>query len=182
MKFEHRPSSLIFGLDPASDKEMNAFGKICQIAQHGASYDENWKALGYDVPKNGIFSGFFQTEQEKKAKVLYTILLDRIIHIGFEVTGIKVVNVDSYLVANKKELKNRDLQECWRRWSRWNEKVKYRFEREHLSTNDAERLENVLKFIEYSYEEVFKEIFKGFKSRKRFVHPSYDPKHPDRRY
>ena len=57
MKFENRPSSLIVGLTPASDKEMNVFGKICQIAEHGASYDENWKALGYDVPKNGFFSG-----------------------------------------------------------------------------------------------------------------------------
>lgn len=181
MKFENRPSSLIVGLTPASDKEMNVFGKICQIAEHGASYDENWKALGYDVPKNGFFSGFFQTEQEKKAQVLYTILLDRIINIGFKVTGIKVVDVDSYLVANKMELKNRDLQECWRRWSCWNETVEYRFEREHLSTNDAEKLENVLKFIEYSYKEVFQDIFKDFKPRKHYA-SGYSSKNPNRRF
>ena len=162
-----------------TDEEMNAFGKICKVAEHGVKYDENWKALGYKCPKDFFSTFSFNSEKSKKAKIIYDVLMDCIIEAGLHCIGIRAWMVECRLRLCNSILINSDIANSIQRLSKM--KIEYnsnlpviksfqvsgRFIENGLSTQDAERLEGVLAMIQFSYAEIFSDIFKDFPKRNR---------------
>ena len=153
-----------------TEKQMEAFAQICGIAEHGASYEQNWEALGYSYPKNNLISFFFSNEENKKSKILYEELLDIIISIGVLEIGTASSSIIEYLKVHNQRLKNQDIKKSLERIDRErlqrkisNKGIADRFQKEGLSTDDAERLDRVLNMIEFSYSELFSEMFKEFR-------------------
>lgn len=153
---------------PPNENEMNAFTKICQIAEHGAKLEQHWKALGYSCPKSNWLGTLLPTENSKKSKILYEKLIDCIVDTGLKTIGTDLSDIAFFLKLEGKRLKNDDLQNCLdMRCFSLEVSVEDRFKRQNLSLGDAQRLDNVFKMIQYSYEEVFSEIFKNYKRGKR---------------
>lgn len=159
----------------ASEKEMAAFAKICQVAKHGVKYKENWNALGYSYPNKSLLSFIFKSDKNSKMTIndlLKDFLLDNIVCAGLEVIGLQPGKVLTYLSVNRKELNDEDLSKGLCRRFHYGEKkiggltsifsLENRLNEEGLSTRDAKRLESVLEMIKASYTEVFTDIFKDY--------------------
>ncbi len=167
-KIKNSRISISFGAMVATENEMNAFMKICQVAEHGASYNENWKALGYSYPKTGILGSFFKSANDKKSELLLKKLIDTIVSAGLNVIRVKADSIscgfDFYGKKFKNVLKTVELQEGLQRGFRLSKmSVESLFRYNKLTTNDASRLDNVFKMIDFSYTEIFNEIFKEYK-------------------
>ena len=97
---------------PPNENEMNAFTKICQIAEHGAKLEQHWKALGYSCPKSNWLGTLLPTENSKKSKILYEKLIDCIVDTGLKTIGTDLSDIAFFLKLEGKRLKNDDLQNC----------------------------------------------------------------------
>lgn len=162
-------STEFYGPIMATEKSMNAFAQICQIAEHGATYDKNWEALGYSCPKNSLISSFFPNERDKKAKIIYEELLDTIISAGLLKIHEANSSIQAYLNYHNQQLRNKEIKNSLvriggERLDRMihNKGIGDRFEKAGLSTDDAERIDNVLRMIGFSYSELFSGMFKDF--------------------
>ena len=164
-KIKDKRVFISYGPAVPTKNEMEAFLKICQVAEHGASFSENWKALGYSYPKTDSFFGaLFQSDNYKKAMILQKKLIDTIVAAGLKVIGLSADSASSGMDFYGKVLNNKDLQEALQRKFRWSEStVEYLFRFNKLSTNDAARLENVFKMISLSYSEIFIDMYIDFK-------------------
>lgn len=158
----------------ATEKEMAAFSKICDVAKHGVKYEENWKALGYSYPDKGFLSFFTKSEDTpamKKSKLLKEFLLDTIVYAGLDVIGVSPSAVCQYLLNNNKQLSDKDLHEGLRyRSFHYGEKnldgsyfsLEDCLNENGLPAHDAKRLESILLMIRASYTDIFMQIFKDY--------------------
>ena len=159
---------LNFAPPVATETEMEAFAKICQVAEHGIQYEGNWQILGYSYPKKGFFSSFFSSKNSKRTKsdILKELLVDTIVLAGFNVIDPSSKSLRNrvleYLKRNDIVLKNEDLQKGVDRC--FSHRVfpasDYLKDAGGVSKGEGERLENALKMIELSYTDIFLEIFK----------------------
>lgn len=161
----------------ATEKEMTAFAKICQVAKHGVQYEENWKALGYSCPENPKkgFLSFFSKPKENptmtKNKLLKEFLLDTIVLAGLDVIGVTPGAIIQYLGQNHKDLSDKDLHDgLWQRNFHYGQKnieryvfsLEKRLKEEGLPAYDAKHLQSILGMIRASYTDVFIDIFKDY--------------------
>ena len=172
--YGHGSKRISWARRSATEREMMAFSKICDVAKHGVQYEENWKALGYSYPKKGLLSFFTKPEDTpaiKKSKLLKEFLLDTIVSAGLDVIDLSPGNVYEYLLNNNKQLSDKDLHEGLRyRSFHYGEKeidrsefsLENRLKEEGLPAYDAKKLQSVLAMIRASYTDIFMHIFKDY--------------------
>ncbi len=158
----------------ATEKEMVAFSKICDVAKHGVQYEENWKALGYSCPKKGFLSFFSKSEENQpmtKNKLLKEFLLDTIVLAGLDVIRVTPNAIIQYLGHNKKDLSDKELHAgLWQRSFHYGQKdiekyvfsLEKRLKEEGLPANDAKHLQSILGMIRASYTDIFMQIFRDY--------------------